>query len=86
VEWVPEKAIFRSVTVYNTNLSSQCNLLAQIEQVQDGSRTIAPRQLPPDNSLPRTIAPGQLRLMIFQLSLITLQNWSSKKNYKKEFD
>jgi len=25
-------------------------------------------------------------LMIFQLSLITLQNWSSKKNYKKEFD
>jgi hypothetical protein len=25
-------------------------------------------------------------LMIFQLNLITLQNWSSKKNYKKEFD
>ena len=25
-------------------------------------------------------------LMISQLSLITLQNWSSKKNYKKEFD
>ena len=24
--------------------------------------------------------------MITQLSLITLQNWSSKKNYKKEFD
>ena len=25
-------------------------------------------------------------LKISQLSLITLQNWSSKKNYKKEFD
>ena len=25
-------------------------------------------------------------LMIFQLSLNTLQNWSSKKIYKKEFD
>ena len=25
-------------------------------------------------------------LMISQLNLITLQNWSSKKNYKKEFD
>ena len=24
--------------------------------------------------------------MISQLSLITLQNWSSKKNYRKEFD
>ena len=32
---VPEKAIFRSVTVYNKNLSSQYNLPAQIEQVQD---------------------------------------------------
>jgi hypothetical protein len=32
VEGVPEKAIFRSATVYNKNLSSQCNLLAQIEQ------------------------------------------------------
>ena len=30
-----KKAIFRSVTVYDKNLSSQCNLLAQIEQVQD---------------------------------------------------
>jgi hypothetical protein len=29
------KAIFRSVTVYNNTLSSQCNLTAQIEQVQD---------------------------------------------------
>ena len=34
---VPEKAIFRSVTVYNKNLSSQCNLNAQIEKVQDKS-------------------------------------------------
>ena len=25
-------------------------------------------------------------LMISQLSLFTLQNWSSKKNYRKEFD
>jgi len=32
---VPGKTIFRSVTVYNKNLSSQCNLPAQIEQVQD---------------------------------------------------
>ena len=29
------KAIFWSVTVYNKQLSSQCNLTAQIEQVQD---------------------------------------------------
>ena len=35
---VPEKVIFRSVTVYNKNLSSQCNLPAQIESVQDKNR------------------------------------------------
>jgi len=35
VEGVQVKAIFQSVTVYNKNVSSQCNLLAQIEQVQD---------------------------------------------------
>jgi hypothetical protein len=29
------KAIFWSVTVYNKNLSSQCNLTAQIEPVLD---------------------------------------------------
>jgi len=29
------KAIFRSVTVYSKKLSSQCNLTAQIEPVQD---------------------------------------------------
>ena len=34
---VPEKAIFRSMTVNNNkkNISTQCNLPAQIEQVQD---------------------------------------------------
>jgi hypothetical protein len=35
MEGVPEKAIFRLVTVNSKNLSSQCNLLAQIEEVQD---------------------------------------------------
>ena len=35
VEGIPEKAIFRAVTVYNKNVSCQFNLLAQIEQVQD---------------------------------------------------
>jgi hypothetical protein len=35
VTGVPEKAIFRSVPVYNKYLSSQCNLPAQVEQVQD---------------------------------------------------
>jgi hypothetical protein len=35
VTGVPEKAIFLSVAVHNKHLSSQCNLLAQIEQVQD---------------------------------------------------
>ena len=35
MEGVPEKAIFRSVKVYNKHLSSQCNLPAQIEEVQD---------------------------------------------------
>jgi hypothetical protein len=36
VEGVPEKkAIFGSVIVNSKNLSCQCNLLAQIEQVQD---------------------------------------------------
>ena len=35
MEGVPEKPIFRSVTVYNKNLSSPYNLAAQIEQVQD---------------------------------------------------
>jgi len=42
VEWEPEKAIFRSVTVisvYNKKLSNHCNLLAQIEQVQDNQYT-----------------------------------------------
>ena len=37
MEGVPEKAIFRSVTVYNINSSSQCTLLAQIKQVQDNT-------------------------------------------------
>ena len=32
---VPETAIFLSVAVYNKHFSSQCNLLAHIEQVQD---------------------------------------------------
>ena len=32
---VPDKAIFRSVTEYNKDFSSQCNLSAQIEQMQD---------------------------------------------------
>ena len=31
----PEKAIFQSVTEYKKHLLSQCNLLVQIEQVQD---------------------------------------------------
>ena len=35
MEGVPVKAIFRTVTVYNKNVSCQFNLLAQIEQVQD---------------------------------------------------
>jgi hypothetical protein len=35
VTGVLEKAIFRSVPVYNKYLSSQCNLPAQVEQVQD---------------------------------------------------
>ena len=30
-----KKAIFRSVTVYIQNVSSRCNLLAQVEQLQD---------------------------------------------------
>jgi hypothetical protein len=38
VKEVPEKVIFQSVTVYNKNLSSQCNLPAQIESVQDKNR------------------------------------------------
>ena len=29
------KAIFWSVTIYSKNLSSQCNLTAQLEQVHD---------------------------------------------------
>jgi len=32
---VPEKAIFRSVTVYNKQLSSQWCMPAQIEQMQE---------------------------------------------------
>ena len=32
---VPEKAIFRLVTVYNTNISRQCKLTIQIESMQD---------------------------------------------------
>jgi hypothetical protein len=35
VTWVPEKVIFRSVTVYNKNVSGQGKLSAQIEQVQN---------------------------------------------------
>ena len=35
---VPEKTIFWSVTVYNKNLSSQCNLPPQIEQAQDKNK------------------------------------------------
>jgi len=35
VSGVSEKAKFLSVTVYHKNLSSQCNLPAQIEQEQD---------------------------------------------------
>ena len=35
---IPEKALFPSVTVYSKNLSSQCNLPAQIEQVQDKNK------------------------------------------------
>jgi len=34
----PGKAMFRPVTVYNKNISNQCNLLAQTEQVQDKGR------------------------------------------------
>jgi hypothetical protein len=33
----PRKAIFWSVTIYNKNLSSQCNLTAQTEPMQDTS-------------------------------------------------
>jgi len=32
---VPEKDIFRSVTVYNKIVSSKCNLPAEIKQEQD---------------------------------------------------
>ena len=35
MQGVPEKAIFRSLKVYTKILSSQCNLLAQIEEVQN---------------------------------------------------
>ena len=35
VTGVPEKSIFRSVTVYNKNVSNRCSLPAQMEQVQD---------------------------------------------------
>jgi len=35
VTGIREKAIFRPVTVYNKKLSSQCNLPAQTQQVQD---------------------------------------------------
>jgi len=42
VTGVPEKAIFRSVKVYNKNVFSQCNLPAQIEQVQDEMLYILP--------------------------------------------
>ena len=34
------KAIFRSVTVYNKHLSSQCNMTAQIEQGYDKKKYI----------------------------------------------
>jgi len=30
-----KKLLFRSITVHNKNVSRQCNLPAQIEQVQD---------------------------------------------------
>jgi hypothetical protein len=40
VEEVPERVIFWLVTVYNKNLSSQCNFLAQIKQVQDVSKNL----------------------------------------------
>jgi hypothetical protein len=38
---VPEKAIFRSVTVYNTILSSQCNLSVQIEPLHDTNTSVS---------------------------------------------
>jgi uncharacterized membrane protein len=34
-ESTTRKDIFWSVTIYNNKISSQCNLTAQIEQVQD---------------------------------------------------
>jgi hypothetical protein len=37
VTWVPEKLLFRSVTVYSKHLCKQCYLTAQIQQVQDNS-------------------------------------------------
>ena len=40
MEEVPERVIFWLVTVYNKNLSSQCNFLAQIKQVQDVSKNL----------------------------------------------
>jgi hypothetical protein len=35
VTGVPDKAIFWSLTEYNKDFPSQCNLSAQIEQMQD---------------------------------------------------
>ena len=35
-----KKLLFRSVTVYNKKLSSQCDVSAQIEQVQDKSNLV----------------------------------------------
>ena len=37
---VPEKLYLGSVTVYNKKLSSQCNLTAQIEPVQDKKKFV----------------------------------------------
>ena len=36
VTGVPEQVIYQTVTVYNKDLSSQCNLPAQIEPMQAG--------------------------------------------------
>ena len=40
---VTEKTISRSVTEYNKNLSNQCNLSAQIEQVHDSTELMRHR-------------------------------------------
>jgi len=45
VEGFTEKAIFLSVTVYSKNLPSQCNLPAQIEQMQDKTGYLRNRKI-----------------------------------------